>query len=145
MAEDIHKDSQQHESSSRSLIRRVQQNDRVAWGKALGAIRPRHLRMGSAARFATALMHLALQIIRTRSRLKIVSIPIGFGNRIIDVFSVESTGAVQLGLGFGRVVIEGMTYEEAEQAIADVLDGKFGSWLRHSRHPIVMVTDPPAK
>lgn len=91
------------------------------------------------------LMHLAQQIIRTRSRLKIVSIPIGFGNRIIDVFSVESTGAVHLGPGFGRVVIEGMTYEEAEQAIADVLHGKFGSWLRHSRHPIVMVTDPPAK
>ena len=84
--------------------------------------------------------------VSTRSRLKIVSIPIGFGNRIIDVFSVESTGAVHLGPGLGRVVIEGMTYEEeAEQAIADVLHGKFGSWLRHSRHPIVMVTDPPAK
>ena len=92
------------------------------------------------------------QIIRKRSRLKVFS-----QHKLNGIFRVESTtGALHLGPEFGRVIVEGMTYEEAEQAISNMLHDKFDERPRSVMVPFlgvlpsfhfppqpVLVADPP--
>lgn len=82
------------------------------------------------------------QIIRPHSRLKIKAQLFSWSNPSIDdIFGLEVSGAVHLGPKVGRVIVVGMTYEEAEQAISNMLHTKFKGthfWLGG-----VMVTDPP--